>query len=116
MRARRVIASVLLTAFLCGSGGAWFVTGHQFNDDPDCDVILIGDAAAAPRLQIDQNRDSHHCAICHLFRTIRTAHRSVAIGVVRDVRLVVPPDTTEPRTRAANLRTLGARAPPSLFL
>jgi len=99
-----------------GSGCAWFITGHQFNDDPDCDLILTGDAGATPRLQSEQARDSHHCEICHLFRSLRTASRSMSARVGPDVRQVVAPGSIDPRTRAASLRALGARAPPSFFL
>ena len=116
MRAQRAIAVVVLTAFLSGSGGAWLIPGHQFNDDPDCDLILTGDAAAAPGLQAAQVRDKHHCAICHLSRTIRTASRSVAAGVVPTVWQVAQPATTDPRTRAVSSHALGARAPPRSFL
>ena len=113
MRFRRPVAIVLLAAFFCGFGVPWLSDTHQFNDDPHWVVKLGTDANAGARLGAQREGDESHCAVCHLLRTMRSASRPLQAVAVRDVRQVLPPHVTDPRTRAAVTRPDGARAPPS---
>ena len=113
MRFRRPIAIVLLAAFVCGFGVPWLGDAHQFNDDPHWVVKLGTDAPSGARLGTEREGDDSHCPVCHLLRTMRSANHPTQAIAVRDVRQVLPPYVTDPRTRAAVTRPHGARAPPS---
>ncbi len=113
MRFRCPVAIVLLAAFVCGFGVPWLGDAHQFNDDPHWVVRLGTDASADARLGTPREGDDSHCAVCHLLRTLRSANRPMQAVAVREVRQVLSPHFTDPRTRAAIARPHGARAPPS---
>jgi uncharacterized membrane protein YadS len=113
MRAQRAIASVVLVALLGVLGLPWIGETHQFNDDPHWAVAYGADHGSGPVLGTGQPGDEAHCEVCHWLRTMRTAARPAQVTLFRDVRLVVPPATSDPRTRAASPRVLSARAPPT---
>jgi len=113
MRAHRAIAIVVLSALLGGLGLPWLGETHQFNDDPHW-AVAYGDAhGGGPVLDADQPGDHTHCEICHWLHTMRSAATPAQVTLFRAVRLVVPPTALDPRTRAASLRALSARAPPA---
>lgn len=114
--ARRTIAIVVLAAFVGGLGLPWIGETHQFNDDPHWAVAYGADHGADPVLDADQPGDDTHCEVCHWLRTMRSAARPAQVTLFRDVRQMVPPAALDPRTHAASLRALSARAPPSSLL
>lgn len=116
MRVRRVVAVVLLSAFVCAFGVPWLGEAHQFNDDPHWSVRLGGDHADTPVLESRRTGDGDHCEVCHLLRIMRTASRPTQTRVVREVRQVASPSANDPATRAAFARSLSARAPPVSFV
>lgn len=115
MRAQRAIAFVVLAALVGALGLPWIGSDHQFNDDPHWAVAYGADHGKGPVLDAGQPGNEAHCEICHWLRTMRSASRPAQITLNRDVRLVVPPTSLEPRTRAASLRALSARAPPAFL-
>lgn len=115
MRAHRAIAIVVLAALVGALGLPWLGETHQFNDDPHWAVAYGDDHGAGPVLDTDQPGDEAHCEVCHWLRTMRSAARPAQLTLGRDLRLVVPPASLDPRTRAASLRALSARAPPAIL-
>ncbi len=115
MRAQRAIAIVVLAALVGALGLPWLGETHQFNDDPHWAVDYGDDHGAGPAIDTDQPGHEAHCEVCHWLRTMRTADKPAQLTLVRDVRLVVPPASPDPRTRAASLRALSARAPPAIL-
>jgi len=115
MKAQRAIAFVVLVALVGALGLPWIGADHQFNDDPHWAVAYGADHGERPVLDAGQPGDESHCEICHWLRTMRTASRPAQMSLFREVRLVVPPTSPEPRTRAASLRALSARAPPAFL-
>lgn len=113
MRAQRAIASLVLAALLGVMGLPWIGEAHQFNDDPHWAVAYGADHGTDPVLGTGQPGDDAHCEVCHWWRTMRTAARPAQVTLFRDVRPVVPPAALDPRTHAASLRLLSARAPPT---
>jgi len=113
VKPKRLIAFVVLAALVGGLGLPWIGSDHQFNDDPHWAVDYGADHGEGPVWDAGQPGDESHCEVCHWLHTVRTASRPAQISLFRDVRLVVPPSSLDPRTRAASLRALSARAPPA---
>ncbi len=113
MKAHRAIAFVVLAALLGALGLPWIGADHQFNDDPHWAVAYGVEHGEGPVLDAGQPGNEAHCEVCHWLRTMRTASRPAQVTLFREVRLVVPPVSLDPRTHAASLRALSARAPPA---
>lgn len=112
MHIRRSVALVLLLAFAGSSGLPWLAGSHGFNDDPHWVVQLASNSSDCARLDVAKELDDDHCQVCHLQRTLRTAARPVPLGHSRIFRLVAPPATAEPGTRAAASWRPDVRGPP----
>jgi hypothetical protein len=115
MKAQRAIAFVVLAALVGALGLPWIGSDHQFNDDPHWAVAYGADHGEGPVWDAGQPGNEAHCEVCHWLRTMRSASRPAQITLFRDVRLVVPPASLDPRTHAASLRALSARAPPAFL-
>lgn len=73
MRARRAVASVLLTAFVSGFALPWLSAGHRFNDDVDGEFIQTIASSDVATLGQPDPWTAEHCPACHWLRSIRTA-------------------------------------------
>jgi hypothetical protein len=113
MKAQRAIAFVVLVALVGALGLPWIGADHQFNDDPHWAVAYGADHGEGPAWDAGQPGNESHCEVCHWLRTMRSASRPAQITLFHDVRQVVPPTSLDPRTHAARLRALSARAPPT---
>jgi hypothetical protein len=113
VKPHRLIAYLVLAALLGGLALPWIGEAHQFNDDPHWAVAYGADHGEGPEWKAGQPADEAHCEVCHWLRTMRTASRPSQVQLFQDVRLVVPPASLDPHTRAASLRALSARAPPA---
>jgi len=113
MRARRVIAFVLLTAFLSGFSLPWLATDHRFNDDVDGEFIAIGSWSDAASLADADLGTEDHCLACHWLRSIRTASRPAAAAPNQLVLLQTSPAAFGPSPRTVAVPVAGARGPPA---